>query len=249
MTSETRGRLWLFSTLLISICIGCHSEPNSGADSGPGLEIDSAISPPVDLSEAMAPDSVPPIDQGRTVDLPPEDSPSIPVADFGPDSATPFSQCGGICAQQNLKASFGSATVPFERAIYGLEKNAQGKWSIYIEALHGGFSGCPQQNSPSPDRTLIITGIPLPTGPTTLTHTQGLSVTLLDFEGSLISLPVAKATSIQVSVVAANVCTACVGQAPPADIDGFVALDLQATFAEGTVSGHLYAEHCDSLDL
>lgn len=35
----------------------------------------------------------------------------------------------------------------------------------------------------------------------------------------------------------------------PNDPDGMVALDVTLTFPDGTVTGHLYATHCDSLDL
>lgn len=41
----------------------------------------------------------------------------------------------------------------------------------------------------------------------------------------------------------------CVGQPAPAHPNGFVALELTATFEQGTLSGHVYALHCDSLDL
>ena len=40
----------------------------------------------------------------------------------------------------------------------------------------------------------------------------------------------------------------CVGGAAPSDPDGLIALDLDVTFAGGTVRGHLFALHCDALD-
>jgi hypothetical protein len=34
----------------------------------------------------------------------------------------------------------------------------------------------------------------------------------------------------------------------PADPDGLLALDVALTFESGTITGHLFATHCDSLD-
>ena len=158
--------------------------------------------------------------------------------------------CSGTCATQTLTVTFGSTTVPIERAVYGVDKDAQGQPGVYIEALHGGFTGCPQQSSPTTDRTLIISGLPLPLDTTAITKTDGLVVSLLDYKGDLLpTKPVTKATAASVTFVAADVCPGCVGKPAPSHPGGFVALDLSATFPEGTVSGRLYAVHCDSLDL
>lgn len=201
-------------------------------------------------------------DAAPAVDLGPADA---PVADWAgmPDQlaadVTPTpdgsggglpKSCSGSCAKQTLTVTFGSTTVPIERAVYGVDKDAQGKPGIYIEALHGGFTGCPQQSSPTTDRTLIISGLPLPLDTTAITKTDGLVVSLLDYKGDLLpSKPVTKATAASVTFVAADVCPGCVGKPAPSHPGGFVALDLSATFPEGTVSGRLYAVHCDSLDL
>lgn len=174
---------------------------------------------------------------------------AAPPAPDGSGGTLPKS-CSGACAKQTLSVIFGSVTAPIERAVYGIDKDAQGKPGIYIEALHGGFAGCPQQSSPTTDRTLIVSGLPLPTDTTPITKTDGLVVSLLDYKGDLLpSKPLTKATAASVTFVAADVCPGCVGKPAPSHPGGFVALDLSATFPEGTVSGRLYAVHCDSLDL
>lgn len=157
--------------------------------------------------------------------------------------------CSDACAQQTLSATFGAVTEPLARGVYGVDRDARGNPGVYVEAHHGGDPGCPEQTSPTPDRTLIISGLPLPASGTPITEADGLVVSLLDFKGTLIASPLAKATAASVTFVAADVCSACVGRPSPSDPDGFVALDLSATFPGGTVSGHVYAAHCDSLDL
>ncbi|MCA9550108.1 MAG: hypothetical protein KC933_08740, partial [Myxococcales bacterium] len=44
-------------------------------------------------------------------------------------------------------------------------------------------------------------------------------------------------------------CPACVGMPAPAHPEGFVALEVQASFPEGGLSGHVFATHCDSMDV
>ena len=40
----------------------------------------------------------------------------------------------------------------------------------------------------------------------------------------------------------------CAAKELPIDATGFVAFDINATFSEGVVAGHVYATHCQSLD-
>jgi hypothetical protein len=156
-------------------------------------------------------------------------------------------RCGSPCAEQTLSATFGGTSEPFERAVYGVETGADA--GLYLEALHGGFSGCPSDSSPTPQRTLVVSGLTLPVDNRPINSAQGLAVTLLDFAGTLLpSRPVAGATSATAVFRAARLCADCVGQPAPADPDGFVALDLEASFDGGTVTGRIFATHCDSLD-
>lgn len=184
-------------------------------------------------------------------------------ADMGdePDMTTPEdmsgfpSSCEGACAMQDLTATYGATTEPFERAVYGLsapETTASGEWEIYIEALDGGFDGCPQQDSPTPARTMIITNltIPMEAGMMLTKAEHGISTTLLDFDGSLFTEEQVfeRADSVELVPQAGNLCVECVGMAMPSHMEGFIAFDLSATFPSGTASGHIYAVHCDSLD-
>ncbi len=181
-----------------------------------------------------------------------------PIMDAAPDRGRDafFSEaglavsCAGACAQQSLSATFEGVTEPLERSIYGVDRDAAGDPGLYLEALHGGFAGCPEENSPSTERTLVVSGLPLPRSGPPVTLAEGLVVSLLDFTGTLLpSSPVSKATAASVTFVAAEVCPDCIPPLPPNQSGGFVALELSATFPGGTVSGHIYAVHCVSLDL
>jgi hypothetical protein len=220
----------IFSLLF---CLGgaaCSDSPSAGRDQG--------IDRPANLQDLVGRDLA---RAEATLDHSPELKPL--------DALTDSAGCSGSCAQQSLVATFGAAVEPFERSVYGLDQDAKGKAGIYLEAMHGGFSGCPEQSSPTPDRTLILSGLPLPTVGATVSKSDGLVVTLLDYKGTLLQgEPLSKATASKVTFTAAEVCVSCVGQTPPSHPAGFVALELEATFDEGTVKGHLYARHCDSLE-
>ena len=173
----------------------------------------------------------------------------VATPDSAPKNDSAPTSCTGTCTTQTVKVVFGSVTEPIEHSAYGVDKDAQGKSGIYIEAWHGGFTGCPTQQSPTTERTLIISGLPLPSPGKIFTKAQGLVVSLFDFKGTLLKgQPLSKATDAKVTFVAASVCPSCVGNPAPADPKGFVALDITATFAEGTISGHVYATHCDTFD-
>ena len=158
--------------------------------------------------------------------------------------------CDADCRTHDLTATFTATTVAFERAYYGLTSPASsgsGDWEIYVESYVGGDPGCPTQTSATPDHTLIIAGHPAPLPASALTDANGLTATVLDFEGGLLGGPISSgATAILSTKDASDVCISCVGTGP--DDDGFVAMDVELTFAEGTINGHVYATHCESLD-
>lgn len=148
---------------------------------------------------------------------------------------------GRICARDpsavadagagtGLTARFGTATGGFDRAQHGVA----GADGVYIEAHFGGDPACPTMGSPTPRRTLVLSGVRA--GRTGVqTRADGVSATLLDFGGELTSAPVARATAVSVM---------------PRTIDRgvTVSLELSATFPGGTVTGSFVAPHCPSLD-
>lgn len=152
--------------------------------------------------------------------------------------------CTGACARTMLMATFDGTTRVLGAAYYGLTQTSGGS-TIRVEAYRGSDPGCPDEGSGTPDQTLILVAIPVPTttDPTTTT------ATLLDFEGALLGGPInASATAVTLVPTAASICLDCVGMPPPSDPDGVLALDADLTFADGTIRGHLFAKHCDSLD-
>ncbi len=162
----------------------------------------------------------------------------------GPDGGLPTT-CDGACRTTALTARFGATTRILDRAVYGVTAAPGQAPTLHVEAYRGGAAGCPTASSPSPDYTLVLGELPLPTTSAPLTTTANV----LDFVGDLLGGPLgAAATAATATPVAIDVCPTCVGQPAPADPDGLVAFDLSATFAAGTIGGHLFATHCDSLD-
>jgi hypothetical protein len=140
-----------------------------------------------------------------------------------------------------LVAMFGGDTRALDRAYYGVTKSAT-ETTLHIEAYKGGGTGCPTMSSPTPDYTLIFGKVPIAAATTSPGN-------LLDFQGDLLDGPLgAAATTVTLSGFTADVCPSCVGMPAPADTDGFAAFDASLTFSAGTISGHVYATHCDSLD-
>lgn len=152
-------------------------------------------------------------------------------------------RCEGACRTTIVTAAM-AATRSFDRASYGVTARASGA-GLHVEAHRGGGTGCPTSTSPTPDYTLVLGNVPIPMSTAPVTSPANL----LDFVGDLLGGPLgAAATTVTVTPIAADVCATCVGMPAPGDPDGFVALDLSLTFAAGTVTGHLFATHCDSLD-
>lgn len=152
------------------------------------------------------------------------------------------STCEGGCRATDLTAAFGATTRRLDRAYYGVTASSA---TLHVEAYRGGDPGCPTPSSPPPDYTLVLGTVAIPTS----TMPAGSPGNLLDFVGDLLGGPLgAAATSVTLTPVAANVCATCVGMPAPADPDGLLALEVSLTFESGTITGHLFATHCDSLD-
>ncbi len=136
---------------------------------------------------------------------------------------------GGTVGPIALTARFGSATGAFDRAQHG----TSGTDRVYIEAHFGGDPACPTMASPTPRRTLVISGLRATTA--VQTRADGVSATLLDFAGELTSAPLLRATAVTVT---------------PRTVDRGVSVSVEfsATFEGGTVTGTFTAPHCASLD-
>lgn len=160
--------------------------------------------------------------------------------------------CQGDCAQGTMSANINGKRAPVSRAVYGLSAASttdSGQIEVYIEGFEGGDEGCPTMNSPTPKRTLILSGLKVPLTQTTKTKEDGLFAKLIDYEGELLGGELfASPEQIKVTAVATNLCVECLGKSSPSDEDGFISLDVELTFPQGTLSGRLYAIHCDSLD-
>ena len=163
-------------------------------------------------------------------DAAPDAAPMIDAAVDAPTGG--FTTCTGACRTTALTAMFASTRV-LDTAYYGVTGSDQ---TLHVEAYRNAPGGCPTMNSPNPDYTLVLGRVPIPTD-TTASSSPG---NILDFKGDLLGGPLgAQATSVVLTPVGADRVTAA---------DGWVALDAMLTFQNGTVSGHLYATHCASLD-
>lgn len=216
---------------------------------------------PPDVGRSDAVDARPGTDVEVELDGSLETDVAVPAEDAGLDASTPDAStpdasttndvgldCRGPCLELDLLAEVGSASAMLDHAIYGLtapEQSGSGGWEVHVEVHAGGVDGCPGQNSPTPDQTLIVTGIvwPLETAP--FREQDGLIVTLLDFAGTLTNELPLRSTGESLDAFVARVCTDCAGDDPT----GFVAFDLVAPVADGEISGHVYATHCASLDV
>lgn len=145
-----------------------------------------------------------------------------------PDAGLPDA---GQSASTLLTATLGTRTATFTRAQHGLEPTGL----LYVEAHFGGDPACPTQNSPTPDRTLVISGLnPMHDGGVQ-SYADGVRVTLLDFTGALTQAPFVRAASVRATPGAVNAGTE-------------VTFALEAGFDGGTLSGSFTAPHCASLD-
>lgn len=163
--------------------------------------------------------------------------------DAATDAATGAGQvpstCEGACRGITLMASGGGKTIAFDRAQFGYNG---GDRALYIESYKGGDAACPTQQSKTPDATLVLSGVTVPSIGRSLTEADGLTLSLLDFAGTIVTSgnPTIKAVHIRLTPQAF-----AAGQGA----DALFAYDLIAEFPNAvTVTGHAFATHCASLD-
>lgn len=153
------------------------------------------------------------------------------------DAASASATCEGACKTTAATAKF-RATRPFERAQFGVEGDG-GAPRYYVEAHAGGDPACPTNTAPSPDFTLILSGIPKAAAGTVITEAAGVTASLVDIKGELLATPKPeKATSVSVTL----------GAQDPAASPQWIAFDVEAKFPTGTVSGHFYGTRCTIFD-
>ncbi|MDP3504962.1 MAG: hypothetical protein Q8S33_31785 [Myxococcales bacterium] len=139
--------------------------------------------------------------------------------------------CTGPCATTDLVARFGTRVASFDRAQHGVELDGR----LHVEAHAGGDPACPTMTSPTPLRTLVISGLRPLTDGGVLSFADGLRVSLLDFSGAVTSAPLERALDARAT-------------ARWIEPGTLVSFQLTATFDGGTLSGGFSAPHCTSLD-
>lgn len=160
----------------------------------------------------------------------PVDGPPVDMAPGDMAGNSLSTTCTGACATTDLTATFGSTTRQLDVAYFGVTTQGSTQ-TLYVEAYGGAATGCPSMDSPTPDYTLIFGTVPMPTSTATITSPANL----IDFQGDLLAGPAPlKATTVTLTPVAKNATE--------------LALEVQLVFPSGTLAGHLFATHCDSLD-
>lgn len=152
------------------------------------------------------------------------------AVDGAPDAPGFSMSCTGACQTTALTAMMASTRV-LDRAYFGRTSSDN---TLHIEVYKGGAAGCPTVNSPTPDYTLVLGGVTRPTSTATSTSLGNI----LDYtqSGDLLGGALGqKATMVTLTPVAASP-------------DTFFAFDVMLTFPAGTVTGHLYATYCATLD-
>jgi hypothetical protein len=144
--------------------------------------------------------------------------------------------CEGACKKTALVATFGALTRSLDRAQFGTQQGDAGA-QLHTESHAGGAAECPSQSSPTPSYTLIVSSIPRGAAGGAASEKDGVTSAFFDFKGDLSLPPFTKAKSVKLSALVEDTAT------PPA----WAAFDVTATFAEGSVTGHVYAEYCASL--
>ncbi|MBX3222375.1 MAG: hypothetical protein KF795_17780 [Labilithrix sp.] len=132
-----------------------------------------------------------------------------------------------------VEAKINDVSRTLERAQFGVTKEGASE-TLYFEAHEGGVEACPETETPK--RTLIVNGVPDGAPGARFTMSDGVRVSLIDFAGDQITTPkpLTTATAVTVTIVA-------VEGGKSAEIE------VEATFAEGTAKGRVYATYCAAM--
>lgn len=135
-----------------------------------------------------------------------------------------------------ITADIGGVSRSLTRAHFGILKNGDQR-KFHVEAYEGG-EGCPEENSPSPKRTFIVSELPRRDPGSVVSKADGITSGFLDFVGDqLVEKPTTVASAVGVTIVAIDE-----GETPEG-----VEIEVESTFAEGKVSGRIYATYCASM--
>lgn len=159
--------------------------------------------------------------------------------------------CEGECLEHSLEFEIGGKDATIERGVYGLtapELTEDGVWELYIQGVQGGYEGCPEFDSPTPDWELVLMGMPAEMEGRTYTRAEdGISAVFFDYMDEFTEELALVASAVIVDPVAAKIDLENAGQD---DAEGVVSLDVEIVFGNERdwMGGRLVATHCASMD-
>lgn len=143
--------------------------------------------------------------------------------------------CDGACRATTLTATNGETSASFHHVRFGF----RGDDGLRVEAHRGGVDGCADEDSPTPELTLLLlVPRPLSLEPLSL---GAATATFFDFKGDISpEFPPPKASALALTSTAARL---------DSSNDALYAFDVQADFENGAVvEGHGFATYCPGLD-
>jgi hypothetical protein len=176
---------------------------------------------------------------------PDADADAMPAPETSPDAAgdaAPLEEhdasTDGGTALQPTKTTAADATIngvsrPLTRAQFATSTKDNTP-TLYFEAHQGGAAACPETETPA--RTLIVDGVPVGAPGASFTDADGVVVSFIDFTGDQITAdnPTTHATAVKVTIVEVVASTSA-------------EIEVEATFAEGTVKGRIYGAYCAAM--
>lgn len=139
-------------------------------------------------------------------------------------------------AKTSLEVEVNGVTRTLTRAQFGTD-GAGAEQQLHVEAYQGGDPACPDEDAPTPNRTVVLAGVPGVAEPgDVFTEADDVAFALLDHTGDqLPAKPIASATAVKVTVVKIDVPTS-------------VELEVEATLeGGGRAAGRLFATYCESM--
>lgn len=162
------------------------------------------------------------------------------VTDGGTPGVLPTT-CDGACKTTAVTAKFGAKTGKITRAYVGYTAPTNGApVALYVDFDTQTDKGCPTDTNSAGGLKKFTIDLPLPLASSYTKANPDATFGFFDTDSAdpwLTTKPIEGATAFTVTPTAAKLTA-----------DGFIALDLDATFPSGTVAGHLYAPHCAIFD-